>query len=216
MSEPTKATLAENEIRLEDVRIVFPNLIEAKPVMRNGKAVGDPKYSVTHLLTEDQAKRAAGVLVAAAKAKWPNRDIKADIKSNEFNWPLVPGSKAKAAAEKKDKNGDFYEGATVLKADTKYPPMLVDEAKQEVDPRNPGADKVFYSGCYTHVVLAAHAYDGVSGGSDGVKVYLQAVMKAGDGERLIGRTASDVFAGIEGGASDEDPTGGVADDDIPF
>ncbi len=46
--------------------------------------------------------------------------------------------------------------------------------------------------------------------------YLRAVMKVADGERIGGATGESVFAGIEGGTSDEDPTSRALDDEIPF
>lgn len=208
-----------NLVLVKDVRVVFPNLIEPKPVMRNGKPVGDPKYSLTLLIEDEQVlKELKNKMAAAAKAKWPGRNLAEDIKFNRFNWPLIPGSKAKATAEAKGKNGEFYEGCTVLKSDSKFAPGLLDENKQEINPSAPFAGRAFYNGVYCHVEISVVAYDGVSGGSDGVKAYLQNVMKSRDGEKLIGRSVTDAFAGISGGESDYDPTGGEDpdDDEIPF
>lgn len=198
---------SENRLILKNVRVVFPNLLEPKPVMRNGRAVGEPVYSITLLLDQEHVDEAKPIAVKVAKEKWPSRNFGEDIATGQFNWPFKDGNKVKADAEKKGKNGDFYADKTVLKASSKFPPGLLDEKKRVVDPNVPFSKNLFYSGCYCHVEIAFNAYDGVSGGADGVKVYLQNVMKAGDGERLIGRSVQDVFAGIEGGASDEDPTG---------
>lgn len=204
----------DRTVVLTNVRLLFTQLLEPKPVMRNGKPVGEPKYSVTILLDEGQEKQVKAALLAAAKEKWPGRDLKADVEAKEFNWPVKSEAQAKAEAEKKDKNGDVYDGYSSVKADSQYAPELY-YGRTKVDPNMPGAARVFYSGVYANVQLNANAYEGVSGGSDGVKFYLQAVVKTKDGERLIGGgTRDEVFAGVDGGESDEDPTAGA--DDIPF
>jgi len=211
--------MEDTTIVLRNARLVFPNLAEPKPVMRNGRAVGDPKYSVTVLLDDEQQTEVARELAKAIRAKWPGRNIREDVQYNRLHWPIVSEQQAKSSAEQRGKDGRIYEGYSLLKADSKFPPMLYDGRKQ-LDPARPDAARIFYSGCYANVQLNVSAYDGVSGGKDGVKTYLQAVVKTKDGDRLIGGGVRDeVFAGVEGGESDYDPTGGasgVLDDEIPF
>lgn len=192
-------------------RVVFPNFFTPKPVMKNGKPVGDPLYGCEMLFDADNLgpedaerfKNLKATAVRVVKEKWPGRDLK------EVRFPFRDGDKEAERLAKLGKNGDFYRGMVALKSNSKFAPQVVDIDRQEIID-----EKRVYSGCYCYAEVNFVAYDGVNGGQDGVKAYLNMVMKAKDGERLMGRSASDVFAGVAGGESNEDPT--AADDDIPF
>lgn len=193
---------------------VFPNLFTPKPIKVGGKEKGDPLFGVTllidkpeNLTPDDQARLKAmkEAAVKAAQAKWPGRDLK------EVRMPFRNGNTEAAAAEKKGKNGDFFKDKIVVKANTKFKPQVVGPDRQEIL-----NDKLVYSGCLMYAEVNLVAYEGVNGGDDGVKAYLgNFVMKVKDGDRLTGRSAADVFSGIGGVASDEDPTAGL-DDEIAF
>ena len=60
------------------------------------------------------------------------------------------------------------------------------------------------------------AYDGVGGGDPGVTAYVNFVMVSGDGARIAGRNASDVFAGIRRSRTAEDGAGRDDCDIIPY
>jgi hypothetical protein len=192
-------------------RMLFPNLFEARAVQRNGKDTGEAKYSLAMLF--DASEQADGIkqmkhlAAKVAKERWPNRDL------GELTFPFKDGAKEKQKAESKNKNGDFYEGMVVLKAASKFQPGVVGPNKQEIMDT-----KQIYSGCYGYAEINFVAYDGVGANPDGVTAYLNFVMKAKDGDKLVGRSAADAFAGIEGSVSSEDPTAGQEDldDEIPF
>lgn len=206
-----------------EFRMAFPRLFKAEPFMRNGKPVGDPVYSMLMLMPMDVAsvtgvntladmqRKALGV----AQAKWPNRDLRADIGAGQFNWPFVPGAKAIVKAQDKGKDGAPYEGMMTLKTSTKFKPQVIGPDKATIL-----NEDTIYSGAWGYAEINFVAYDGVSGGPDGVKGYLNFVMKSRDDERIFGRTAEQAFAGISGGMSAVDPTegmdGALPGDEIPF
>lgn len=193
----------DGKIVVGPFRGVFPNVFEPKPVKKNGKPVGDPIYSITALFESGDVAPLKAKVVEVARAKWGSRELR------ELRMPFLRGETEKQKAEKNGKDGSFYEGMIVVKASSMYAPGVVGPDRQEVI--NPSD---IYSGAYYYAEFNVVAYDGVSGGQDGVKCYFNFLMKSKDGPRVAGRTAADVFAGISGGTSDYDPT---ADDDmIPF
>lgn len=199
-----------------EVRFLFPQLFEKKEVKdRSGRPTGKEVYSIALLLEPGQEKGPlTQALLQAAKAKWPNRDVVADIKAGKIRWPILSGEKEKAKAEEKGKNGDFYEGKKVIKAASIFDVGVVGPNKQDIINA-----KEVYSGCYGYVELKAEAYNAVMEGTpDGLKFYLQNVMKSRDGERLTGRTAADAFAGVQAQETTEDLDAGAGDldDEIPF
>lgn len=198
--------MADNAIVVSpEFRMVFPNLFEPKAIKINGKPTGEPRYDLTMLFEPgpdfDTLKTAA---VGVAKAKWPNRDLK------ELRFPFKGGDTMAAKSASRGKDGDFYKGKIVLSASSKFKPGVVDANKQDIL----DTSKV-YSGCWGYAELNFVAYDGVSGGQDGVKAYVNFVMKSRDDDRIAGRDAKSVFAGIQGGQTDYDPSAGL-DDEIAF
>lgn len=183
--------------------MAFPNLFEAKPFMRNGKPKGEPVFGMTMLFAAADVQVLKDKAAEVARARWPGRAF------GELKFPFKDGNAEAAKAKANKKDGSFYEGKVVVKTSSKFQPQVVDENK------NPILDKSkIYSGVYGFAELNFVAYDGVDGGKDGVKAYVNFVMKSRDGKRIAGKDAASVFAGIKGGKSDKDPTAG--DDDIPM
>lgn len=215
MTEVTQNAL----VLTEECRFLFPNLFEKKRVKRNGKEVGEPKFSLCMLLVPGTEKKLQAAALAVAKAKWPSRDVIASIKSGDIRWPFIPGARVKASLEKKatdagrEFKGDYYDNVIVLKSDTTFDVGVIGPNKQDIV--NP---KDVYSGCYGYVELKASAYDGVDGGKDGLKFYLNNVMKSRDGEKIAGRTVADAFAGVQAQETGDDLSapGGDFDDEISF
>lgn len=201
-----------------EFRMAWPRLFKAEAFMRNGKPVGDPVYSMLMLMPMD-APATTGVNTLAdmqrkalgvAQVKWPGRDLRADIGAGKFNWPFVPGVKAVAKAQAKGNDGAPYEGMMTLKTSSKFKPQVIGPDKATIL-----NEDTIYSGAWGYAEINFVAYDGVNNGPDGVKGYLNFVMKSRDDERIFGRTAEQAFAGISGGVSQVDPTAGM-DDEIPF
>lgn len=185
-------------------RILFPNLFEPKRVKKAGREVGEPNYSVLFLMEPDAEHMTTlkGVVRQVIEAQWPGRDAK------ELKLPFQRGEKLAEDAAAKGQDGDFYRGKVAIRARSKYAPEVVGRNYAPVT----NASDV-YSGCYGWLEVNVVAYDGVSGGQDGVKCYLNKVLKTRDGDRIGGRSAAAAFSGVVGGVSDEDPG---LDDDIPF
>lgn len=195
-----------------EFRMAFPRLFKAEAFMRNGKPVGPPVYSMLMLLPVDAPKvenvptlaDIQRLALSMAQAKWPERDIRTAITGGPFNWPFVPGAKKKAEAEAAGKDGAVWEGMMTLKTSSKFKPTVVGPDKAAIL-----NEDTIYSGAWGHAEIKFLAYDGVSGGPDGVKAYLNFVMKSRDDDRIFGRTAEQAFAGIKGGVSQVDPTAGM-------
>jgi hypothetical protein len=200
------ANKPDGKIVVGPFRGAFPNVFEPKPIKINGKIVGAPVYSILMLFDPSDLEPLKAKATEVAKQTWPGRSLK------ELKFPFTRGEVEKAKAERKDKDGSFYEGKVVVKASSQFQPGIVGPDRQEIV--NPSE---IYSGAYYYAEVNAVAYTDPDArrGEDGVKCYLNFLMKYKDGNRIAGRTAADVFAGISGGTSDYDPTGGM-DDDIPF
>ena len=199
------ANKSDGKIVVGPFRGVFPNVFEPAPVRVNGRPVGDPIYGITALFAPDDLEPLKAKVAEVAKATWPGRSLK------ELQLPFKRGEEEQKKAEAKGKDGSFYAGTVAVKMTSKYQPRVVGPDRNEIV--DPGQ---VYSGAYYYAEVNVVAYPATNANaSDGVKCYLNFLMKFKDGTRVAGRTAKDVFAGIEGGSSDYDPTGGV-DDEIPF
>ena len=119
----------------------FPNVVEAKPFMVDGKPKpgSAPTFNVSGIFDIDNLKKfqaadpndptklvqvdVALVCAQLAKAEWPELDIKNAMAST---WPIRSGDIYAAQQEKKKKNGDAYKGKKIIgmKAMQEYPPTL--------------------------------------------------------------------------------------------
>lgn len=200
---------------------------------KNGKPKGDPSYSGIFVFKNEHPDLAAlkALIVATAKAKWPDQDVVAKMKAGEIKLPFGSGDKIadkrvaalKAAGKEDDKRGDFQRGCTVFKSSSQYPPglgVVANGAIVDVTQDNKALHKdKFYFGTEVLVRFNFKAYDGVDDGKPGVKAYLDMVVSLNKGARLSGRTSTaEAFKGVAGLASMEDPTAGdgLGDDEMPF
>lgn len=202
----------------------FPNLEEARAVKKNGKPTGEPKFSASFEFAPDDEtlKAIKAEAVAAAKEKFPGRNIAEDFKNREFAMPWSSGDKLADKATKNGKDREWSRGKVVVTARSKYQPILsaVQGGKiVELDGDNKALiKKTFYTGLLVLAELNLQGYDGVGSNPDGVTAYLNKVLSLGKGEKLIkgGANSAEVFKDYIGGLSDEDPTGADLDDEIPF
>lgn len=218
MSDDTERNAGIVEI-LSPVILTFPNLLVPKPFTRNGKAVGEPKYSGNLEMAQDHPQLAAlkARAAAVAKAKFPGVSFK------DLVFPFTNGDKLADAAKAKKRDREFSRGKVILAARSKFAPSLsviVNAQITEFDESNRAvAGRHFYSGAEVLARVNFVAYDGVGeGGKPGVTAYLGMVLATGKGKRLTGgASAAEVFKGYVGTASAEDPVGGSAfsDDEIP-
>lgn len=203
-------------------RAVFVTLYEPKPFMKNGKPKGEAKYSATFVIptTSPELATLKAAMAAVAKEKWPGRDMK------ELAFPLTSGDKAFEKAAANDKDGSFYKGNVVLKARSKFPPALSLHSggkfvKLDSDALKAQWKSKFYNGCMGAAVINFIAYEGDGddeggkSGKDGITAYLQAFHWTGDGERIGGLDAAELFKDYAGKATTDDPFAG-GDGEIPY
>lgn len=220
----------------------FPNLLEAKAVQRNGKATGEPKFSLNIEIdpeTQPDLKRAIQAkALEIARAKWPGRDFAKEAaktytdqdgsvqkKLPTFVFPWSNGTELADNAKAKGKDREFSRGKLVLTARSKFQPGLsaiVGGKLVEYGDTVPVASSkaYFYSGVEVLVEVNFQAYDGVGEtGADGVTAYLNKVLSTNKGKKLAsgGASAAETFSGYLGSISNVDPTAGAdLDDEIPF
>lgn len=204
----------------EPATLTFPNLDKAKAVTVKGKPSGEPKFSSNFEfeLDANDLKRLKAHAMAVAKAKWPSRDIPADIKERNFTMPFTLGDKLADKAKNNGKDREFSRGKMVLTSRSLFPPELsVIEGGKIVDYKDDARATVtrkFYSGVQSLAEFNFVAYDGVGQNPDGVTAYLNKVCSLNKGEKLTGagQSAAETFKGYIGLNSDES----FSDDEIPF
>ncbi len=122
-------------------RMSFPNVIEAKPFMQDGKPKpgSQPTFNISGIFDPADLEKfqaadpndptklvtvnVALVCAQLAKAEWPELEIKTAMAAT---WPIRSGDIYAAQQEKKKKNGDAYKGKKIInmKAMQEYPPTL--------------------------------------------------------------------------------------------
>lgn len=206
--------------------LLFPNLTAARAFKKNGKEQGDPKFDGTFMFTPEHADITPmkQVAIKAAKEMWPGRDIAADIKANNFNFPFRSGDKQ--ADKRKNKSGkddgDFMRGNILISGRSKYRPALaiIENGKitDLTDDAVIAAHKgKFYAGVEVLAQFNFQAFEG-GNGPDGVNVYLNMVLSLNRGKKIVGSdgaSAAQAFSGYVGRASAEDPTGDATDGQDP-
>ena len=165
--------MKEGKIRLEKVRLSYPNLFETAVI--KGKDTG--KYGATFLIpkkgTEDFDKLEGAF-----------EDLKAEkkirkIKSN--NLLIKDGDEIADEKEDDGKTADELRGMWVVKASTKRKPTVLDKDKSRLD----ADDERPYAGCYVDVIISLYNYDHETGGK-GISANLLAIRFVKDGESLAG------------------------------
>lgn len=203
----------------------YVNLEKPRAFEKNGKAQGDPKFGYTGLFdksNQEAMKPLYAQAAAAAKAKWPS--IEAAELQAMLKRTFKDGDKeaarlmARRDKPKTEKQVEYLKGKVVVKVTSKNP----------IDVSEPGPNgaieiidwKKVYSGIKCKSELNFVAYDNSFGDAQEgaprgfITVYCNFFLKTGDGPRIGGRDRNSVWAGVQGGQSTSDPTGG--DDDIPF
>lgn len=212
----------------QDVAILaHPTLDQPKKFKRNGKEVGEPKFSASFVADagSQDIKNLKEMCMKVAKARWPARDIVSEMKAGTFKMPITAGdkladayiAKRKKEGKEDDGKGEFQRGKMVVKTSSKYAPQLSGfENGKVVDydrttPLYQQAKGKFFFGAHVLPQLNLVPYEGVDGNPDGVTAYLNMVLTTGKGERLASgaRSAADAFKGYVGHASEEDPTAGA-------
>lgn len=192
-----------------EARLAYLNLFEPKHFMRNGKPMGEAKFSLMMLFPKGDVDDLKAGALKAARAEWPG------VKASDVRWPFKDGDKEAdrlIAKGKTEAQVEFMRGLILVKAASKYAPEVVDANRKPIVSKD-----AVYSGVYGHVAGVFNAYE-QDDGEKGVGLYFDKVLISRKGDRIAGggRSAADVFAGVSGGTSNVDPTEGLDDDEIPF
>jgi hypothetical protein len=181
------------KLKLNNVRLAFPALFEAKTV--NGE--GEPAFSAVLLIDpkDPQVKTINAAIDAVAKEKW---GPKADTHL--------------AAMRKADKtclhDGDLkqqysgFEGQLFVSARSKSRPLVIDGDKSPLT----AADGRPYAGCYVHASIELWAQDNNYGKR--VNAQIRGVQFYRDGDAFAGGGAAseDEFDDVSEGATADDLT----------
>lgn len=181
------------KVKLNNVRLSFPQLFEAKAFEPGAK----PRYDATFLVepgsANDKAIRAA--IDEAAKETYGAKAA-AHVKAFEGNSNKFCYLDGDLKPEY-----DGYGGMLFLACHTTARPMLIDRDKTPLVE----ADGKPYAGCYVNATVDIYAQ---SGKYPGIRASFNAVQFAGDGDAFGG--------GAPGSVDDfEDLSNGI-DDDIPL
>ena len=212
----------------------FLQVLEPKAFIENGKAKGDPKYSINlNFPTDSEDLKAIKALAMKLfRAQFPNQPLNATLENGEkialAVFPFASGDKlADLRAEKGKKDSEYMRGKVVLTSRSKYEPRLsyIDKGKiidLENDVAKQAAKGKFFNGVEVLAQINLVPYAAVGqNGKPGVTAYLNMVVSTGKGTRVSGgQTASEAFKGYVGAVSAEDPTGPgadeIMDDEIPY
>lgn len=213
---------------------LYPQVLTPKAFGSNPKPTDKKSYSISFVFEPDHPDVAGqkAQMLAAAKAKWPGLDIKAEVAAGRMRMPFTTGDKmierrnkkAVAAGKTPDGKLDFLKGKIVFRTASDFPPALGVRVKGQGDidltEDTKGTHKdAFYTGCMGLGGFTYGPYDAVKeDDKPGVKTYLDMVHSLNTGKRLStsGRSAAETFKGVAGAAVDEDPTADTMDDDVPF
>ena len=160
------------------VRFSYAHVFEPQEPI-NGQ--GDAKYSVTLLIPKSDTATLGKIkeAIAAAREKFCQR--------NGANaLPAKPNHTLRDGDGQRDSGDDFgpeCKGCYVIKASSKFKPVIVDSFKNEItDPAE------VYSGCYGRACIEFYGYN--TAGSKGITAALLSIQKLHDGDRLGGTVGS--------------------------
>ena len=159
------------------VRLSYEHVWE--PASVNG---GTPKYSVSLIISKDDAKTIAAI----------NQAVENAIKDGaaKFGGIIPPKGALKLPLRDGDteRDDEAYRNAYFVNANSTTAPQIVDRAVQPILDRSE-----VYSGCYARVSINFYAFN--SNGNKGVACGLGNIQKVRDGEPLGGKSsAADDFA----------------------
>lgn len=184
-------------VKLENVRLSFPDLFEAKPYKPGDK----PMHSATFLIPKGSAldKKIEKAILDTVKVKFGEKNAEKLIESIRNN----PNKFCYQDGDTKPYDG--YEGHMALRAKVEKRPVVIDRDKTPLT----AADGKPYAGCYVNAFVEFFGYTnsgkGVSAGLGGVQFYA-------DGDSFGGgtRVSEDDFDDLGDGA---DADGGFDDED---
>jgi len=139
----------------------------------------------------------------------------------EVSVPWYSGDKEADRMKANGKDGEYLRGKVYIKSASKMPPQLeaYENGKEILFKTAESlvvAQKYFYSGAYIVPAFSLNWYHSDKDKTDGVSLYLDAVLFVKHGERFGGaqRDVTERFKGYIGSIKDVDPTGGAASEEL--
>jgi len=193
-------TLSNGDVRTCWFRGAFVSVREFQKEMDEKK---EPyRYGITMLFDKGSVDMAAlkELCLRVAKAKW------ADKMPKGLAMPFSSGDEKYQQYEDEGKaeGREYYKGAIVAKATTKFRVNLVAPNGKEFPDVTPNEADPIYSGAYYRAVVSAWAYD-VSG-NKGVSLNLHFLQKLADGEVLGGGNRMSVEEAFGDSAVEDNPS----------
>lgn len=179
------------KIKLNAVRLAFPQLFEAKTV--NGE--GEPAFSASFLMERDHpaVAKIREAMEEVGKAKWGAK------------WPAVRKEleiKDRTALHDGDTKADYagFEGNFFVSSRNRTRPLVIDRDKTPLT----AADGRPYAGCYVNASIELWCQDNAYGKR--INASLRGVQFYRDGDAFAGGGAAseDEFDDIEDGATADD------------
>lgn len=182
------STTTSNNIRINNVRLSYPNLFVAKAAQKNQ----EPKFSASFIID----KRTGASIIEALK----NARSKAAAEFWNNNVPKGVKSFLRDGIEKEDVEG-YGPDVMFLNASSKRQPPCV--LKDSPIPLSKDQAGKFYAGCYVNVVIRVWCQDNEYGKR--VNASLEAVQFERDGDPLGGGAPVDTetafdYTGSTGGS----------------
>ena len=186
-------TTTSSLLRLANVRVVFPKLLDGQAEAFQGK--GDPYYSASFLISpsDPQLAQIKAAIRTAAEKKYPGKaDEMLKVFQAKDKLPIHDG------ALKSDRPyGAAYKGLMYISArNNAKTGGAVPVFDNVIDPATGAARKITsqtdskapYSGAYVNVLLNFFGYN--QGGGEGIGASIAGVQFYADGERLSGGVAA--------------------------
>lgn len=179
-------------VKLNSVRLAFPNLFRPKPVQGS-----DPKYSASFLIDPKAQKALVAELEEAmeqvAEAKWGDKaeGILKTLKKQDRVFLRDGNDKSQYVG---------FEGMLYAAATNDTRPLVVDAKRNELSQ----ADGKPYAGCYVNTSIEIWAQDNDFGKR--INASLRGVQFAKDGDAFSGSApaSAEEFDDLSEGAEDED------------
>lgn len=198
--------------------LIFDPLTEKKPFIdpKTKKEKGDPKYRATFIIPKSANMDAIKAqLVAAAAAK--NRDVPYE----KWKKPVKDGDKLieKAIARGKSEGSlGYYKNCWVIECKSEFKPDLSIARSGKAEPvPDEAAGTIFYSGAEVLAELNFVAHE-IENSDDEPSRYISAyhnfILKIGEGERFGRKSRDEVFKGVMGGVTKENPLEDKDDEDF--
>ena len=171
-------------------RLINNSLFEKDAFVDAKGRAATPAYKIEMAFEDESLSELEERVIEAAIAQWGDGAEK-QYDDGEIRSPFLSGDSLAEEREKRGKKGDAYVGKTIVRASTIYN-RHGEDGPGGVAVFGPDVSEIIfsdresiYNGCHGVAAVTISAYDGIAGGSPGVKFYLSAFQKTRDGDRLV-------------------------------